>query len=140
MTLEAGHLATFSFFRLLPGEDLRSALLERAKELPAAFVATCVGSLVYATLRQAGADKGVRREGPFEIVSLVGTLERTGGHLHVALADDRGQLWGGHLLEGSAIHTTAEVVLGVPRGVQFLRRFDPRSGYDELVVLREEQA
>lgn len=129
--------ATFLAFRLLPGEDLRMALLERARAWPAAFVATCVGSLGHATLRHATAETGTRREGPFEIVSLVGTLEPGGGHLHIALADADGRMWGGHLLDGSAVHTTAEIVIGILEEVRFARTFDPRSGYDELMVVRE---
>ncbi|MEB3237845.1 MAG: PPC domain-containing DNA-binding protein [Candidatus Sericytochromatia bacterium] len=130
--------AVFEAFRLVPGEDLRVALMARARAWPAAFVATCVGSLRHATLRHVTAETGTRREGPFEIVSLVGTLEAGGGHLHIALADADGQLWGGHLLEGSAVHTTAEVVVGILTDIRFARTFDPRSGYDELVMTREQ--
>lgn len=73
-------------------------------------------------------------DGPWEIVSLVGTLEPTGYHLHICLSDNTGRCVGGHLKEGSRVHTTAEVVLAELPGVRFSRVHDPRSGYPELVV------
>jgi hypothetical protein len=122
--------------RLLPGEDLRRALERHAarRGLRAGFVLTAVGSLACACLRLAGAQHGARLAGPFEIVSLVGTLARDGAHLHAALAGADGAVIGGHLLHGCEILTTAEVVLGELPGTAFARRPDARTGYRELVI------
>ena len=50
--------------------------------------------------------------GKFEIVSLTGTLSAGGSHhLHVAIADSTGAVFGGHLLAGCVVRTTAEIVL-----------------------------
>lgn len=123
-------------FRLKPGEDLRLSLEAFAAEhdLQAGLVLTCVGSLRTAHLRLAGQSEGTHFEGPFEIVSLVGTFSAEGPHLHIALADARGQMIGGHLLSGCLIHTTAEVVLGALPHLQFSRPVDPETGYRELAV------
>jgi uncharacterized protein len=67
-------------------------------------------------------------------VSLVGTLTQDGAHLHVSLADRSGVTLGGHLLDGSAVYTTAEIVLAELPALAFAREHDPESGYDELVV------
>jgi predicted DNA-binding protein with PD1-like motif len=49
--------------------------------------------------------------GKFEIVSLTGTLSVGCHHLHVAIADSTGAVFGGHLLPGCVVRTTAEIVL-----------------------------
>ena len=95
---------------------------------------SCVGSLSRARLRLAGGERVLEREGPFEIVALVGTLSPDGPHLHVALADGDGRVLGGHLLEGCLVHTTAEIVLAALDDVGFTRALDPATGWRELVV------
>lgn len=122
--------------RLRPGDDLRLALERATRErgFAAGCVVSCVGSLACARLRLAGGAEEFERPGPFEILSLVGTLAPDGPHLHVALADGAGQALGGHLLEGCVVHTTAEIVLGELEGVGFARTLDPSTGWRELVI------
>lgn len=123
--------------RLHPGDDLRESLVAYAKAhgIEAGAVVTCVGSLTTACLRLANQEAATRYEGHFEIVSLVGTLSATGGsHLHLSVADGTGRTTGGHLLAGSCIYTTAEVVLAELPGLRFERAVDPAYGYRELVV------
>ena len=53
--------------------------------------------------------------------------------------EERGRFlgrFGGHLLPGSAVYTTAEIVLLILSDLAFDRAPCPRSGYDELVVTR----
>jgi uncharacterized protein len=124
--------------RLLPGQDLKQELaaLCGRERLAAACVLTCVGSLNIAHLRYAGKSAGDVLEMPLEILALVGTLGRGGPHLHLTVADESGQTWGGHLLEGCLVRTTAELVLGVLPGLVFDRAPDPETGYSELVIRR----
>ena len=75
----------------------------------------------------------IELEGKHEIVSLVGTLSN-GGHLHTSLADERGQVVGGHVMGDMVVLTTAEVVIGVCTGLKFSREMDARTGFKELVV------
>jgi uncharacterized protein len=123
-------------FRLQPGEDLKLGILQFAARhgLRAPVVLTCVGSLRTATLRLAGRPEPTVRSGPFEIISLVGLADPAKGHLHIGLADAVGVCFGGHLLDGCPIHTTAEVVLGELPDVEFVREPDAATGYRELVV------
>jgi predicted DNA-binding protein with PD1-like motif len=45
-------------------------------------------------------------------------------------------VFGGHVVEGCIVRTTAEIVLGVvAEGLTFRRAHDERSGYAELFVL-----
>ena len=122
--------------RLRPGDDLRQALLAfvQVQHVRAGAVLTCVGSLTVATLRLANQEGPTEYRGPFEIVSLVGTLSTNGSHLHLAVADGTGRTLGGHLLDGCRVYTTAEIVLGELPGLEFRRETDPAFGYQELAV------
>lgn len=102
--------------------------------MEAACVLTCVGSLTTAVLRFANQSEAATLEGHFEIVSLTGVLSRHGSHAHIAIADSDGRTYGAHLLHGSRIYTTAEIVLGELPGYRFLRTFDSRTGYPELDI------
>ena len=127
-------------FRLKPGQDLREEIDKFVKEhdMKAGVVVSCVGSLRKAVLRMAGAKPKAEPmktyEGSFEIVSLVGTVEPGDRHLHIAISDKEGNVFGGHLKGGCIVETTAEVVIGELEGVRFTRKLDPETGYDELVV------
>jgi len=131
--------ASIHVFRLKPQQMLREGIEEycQKQQLEAASLLTCVGSVQTATLRMAGGDKLVTREGPFEIVSLVGVCTKTGGHFHCSLSDSEGNVWGGHLCYGTSIFTTAEIVIQDLHPIQLDRQFCPLSGYDELVVLKD---
>lgn len=123
-------------FRLLPGADLRTALEDYVVEhkIQAAAVLTFVGSLSVAQLRLADAGSESQWQGPFEIVSLAGTLSPQGSHCHIALADAAGKVRGGHLCYGSVVHTTAEVVVVDLSDYAFGRELDVDTGYRELVI------
>jgi predicted DNA-binding protein with PD1-like motif len=93
-----------------------------------------VGSLTRATLRYANRNEPTVLTGHFEIVSLSGILSRHGSHFHIAISDGQGRTIGAHLLPGSAVYTTAEIVLGILPDLRFLRTFDPQTGYPELDI------
>lgn len=124
--------------RLRPGQDLGLELSRFVAEngLRAAFILTCVGSLRQAALRLANRSETTLYENKFEIVSLVGTLDAEGYHLHLSLSDGQGRTIGGHLMEGCLIYTTAEIVIGEADHLLFSRPFDPETGYPELEVTR----
>jgi predicted DNA-binding protein with PD1-like motif len=122
--------------RLLPGADLRQSLLQYSadREIDAACIVSCVGSLDGARLRFAGAVEGAQIAGKLEILSLNGTLSRHGCHLHIAVAEGDGRVSGGHLLDGSPVYTTVEVVLAALPDLVFKRVKDESTGYRELQI------
>ena len=127
--------ARYIALRLKPGQDLKGeiqALVEREK-LPSGAIVTAVGSLRRLRLRLADQHQASEFEGPFEIVSLVGTLSPQGLHLHLSASDAQGRTLGGHLVDGNPVYTTVELVIVVPP-LRFLRKLDPASGYPELEV------
>lgn len=122
--------------RLKPGQDLKVELERFVQDysFEAACVVTCVGSLTQAVLRLPNQPEGTTFEGYFEILSLVGMMSCNGSHYHLAIADSTGQTFGGHLLEGCCIYTTAEIVIGILPDLRFRREHDPDSGYRELAI------
>ena len=123
-------------FRLHPGQDLKRELeaFVNQHRIEAGWVMTCVGSLSTANIRFADKKTGTISNGPFEIISLVGTVSRNGCHLHVGVSDGNGRTIGGHLLEGNLVHTTAEIVLGESTSLAFDRVPDKLTGWRELTV------
>ena len=122
--------------RLHPEQDIidELELLVARQGIEAACVLACVGSLTTATLRYANRNEPTVLKGHFEIVSLSGILSRHGSHFHIAISDGQGRTTGAHLLPGSSVYTTAEIVLGILPKLRFLRTFDPQTGYPELDI------
>ena len=97
-------------FRLQPGTDLLDGISDYVAKhrLRACHVVSCVGSLTSATLRLAkpsshNKERIRTRHEHFEIVSVTGTVEwnpsgEVTKHVHIALADEDGAVWGGHML------------------------------------------
>ena len=122
--------------RLGPGDELWAKLQEviQREQIEAGFIMTCVGSLSQAHVRFADAPEATALQGPYEIVSLVGTIALSGSHLHIALSDAQGRTVAGHLKPGNTVHTTVELILGVITDARFTRELDPKSGYKELTI------
>lgn len=123
--------------RLKPGQDVKKELLAYAQRegLKAAAIVTCVGSLTDVNVRLANQKGGTVRQGHFEITSLVGILDPAGGHLHLGVTDKDGVAFGGHLLDGNLVYTTAEIVLVELTDLEFRREVDPTFGYKELTIV-----
>ncbi|KAF6735779.1 Bifunctional protein GlmU [Oryzias melastigma] len=126
--------------RLRPGQEILGSLQAFVEErrLQAPFIMTCVGSVTKATLRLANAsatntNEVIHLSGRYEIVSLVGTLNRD-AHLHISLSDAEGRTIGGHVLGDLEVFTTAEVVIGEAADLLFIREMDDQTGFPELVV------
>ena len=126
--------------RLTPGTDLKEALVAFVEThgLRAGCILTGIGSLSRARLRMPGASGEAEVikafDGPMEILSLAGTLSPEGMHIHVSLTGRDGVAFGGHLVSGCIVHTTAELVIGELEAVVFRRPVDPATGYGELSI------
>lgn len=122
--------------RLKPGQELTEELEAWAKShrIRAATIVSAVGSLTRVSLRYANQKNATSGVGHFEVVSLVGTLNEESMHLHLSVSDGRGNTLGGHLMPGSVVYTTAEVVIAELEDADYLREQDLQSGYRELKV------
>ena len=123
-------------FRLKSGQDLFESIQAFVMEqhIQAGCILSGVGSLRHATLRLADREHNSEYEGPFEIVSITGTVSIHGSHLHISISDGNGKTIGGHFESGCKIYTTAEIVVAVFRDVIYKREFAEDSGYEELAI------
>lgn len=118
-----------------PGANLRRTLESTVADASGAwFVVSGIGRLLNPQLRFVGADQATRLVGPFEILSLSGCITPQGAHLHMAIADDQGRVYGGHVGCGNTIRTTAEVSLVMPTAWSLSRVPDASTGFAELLV------
>lgn len=124
--------------RLPPGCDLRRALetLCRDQFQNGAFVLCGIGSLIDPRLRLAGESEEACYEGPFEILTLTGTVTPQGAHLHMSIASSEGDVRGGHVVYGNVVRTTAELLLVQASDWELLREHDAATGFLELVARR----
>ncbi len=123
--------------RFKPDTDLKQEIIKfaQSENIKAGLVLTCVGSLRQACLRFANQAGGTHFNECFEVISLVGTITATEGvHLHIGIANDKGQVLGGHLVDGNLIYTTVELAIAESSSLIFHRRIDARYGYRELIV------
>ncbi|MBL7956525.1 MAG: DUF296 domain-containing protein [Flavobacteriales bacterium] len=134
MIAARGRPYTVHTLRLLPGQDVLGRLREWAERegIEAASLVSAVGSVSTAAIRYGGKEEASRLTGDLEVCALSGTISRHGSHLHLAVADAEGRMSGGHLMEGTLVRTTLEIVLQEIGGVRFVRRKDERTGYSEL--------
>lgn len=129
----AGH----HVLRLHPGEDPKVELMKfvQKQNIKAASIVTAVGSFKTTTLKYANQKEPVKLDGFREVVALSGTLGATSGsHLHVSVSDSQGATLGGHLVEGSQVYTTLEIVLQSYPDLEFERKVDPKTTFQELEV------
>lgn len=122
--------------RLLPGADLRNSIQQYANDhqINAGWMVTGVGSLTDYRIRFANQPEGNTGTGHFEIVSLTGTVSQSGSHLHIGIADSTGKTFGGHLLEGCKVYTTAEIVIQSDSNYTFKREKDGTTPWEELQI------
>lgn len=124
--------------RLRRGDDLLLSLQALAvrEGLTAATVLSAVGCVSRARLRDASGVTVRSIDEPCEIVGCTGTVSASRCHVHVALAREDLTTLGGHLMEGTVINTTCELVLLEQDGWVYGVEQDRETGYDEIVFRR----
>ena len=124
--------------RLTKGMDLKRSLAKIVTEhnIKAGSIASCVGCVSQLQIRLAGAQNTLLKQESLELVSVMGTLTPEHQHVHISLSDKQGHVWGGHLMEGTIIDTTAELIIHSYPNLTFSREMDENTGYTELQVNR----
>jgi predicted DNA-binding protein with PD1-like motif len=115
----------------------------RKHSINAGGIVTCVGSLDHARLRYANQSEYANLDAKgqhFEIVSLVGTFSTTDRHLHLALANEQGAVFGGHAGSGNKVFTTAEIIIVEGLDWIFRREKDPDTTYLELSPVQSKRS
>ncbi len=122
--------------RLDPGDDIKQSLENFAKKykVKSGCLLTCVGSIKNVRLRFAAQPTIDSLQGPFEIVSLTGTVAESGVHLHISFSDSLGNTKGGHLENGTTVFMTAEIMIAIVSDIVFSREIDPKTGFNKLLI------
>jgi len=125
--------------RLKKGNDLKKTIEDIClkKNIDSAVVLSSVGSLKSLTIRLAGAKRNLTCKEDLEIISLNGTISKGEAHLHISVSDEIGNVFGGHLKEGTIVNTTCELVLGILEEYETSRSMDNKTGYKEIEFKRK---
>ena len=125
--------------RLKPDQDLKNQIqVECQKQnVAAGFVVSGIGSLKALKIRLANSNTVLEKNEKFEILTLQGSVSKDGLHLHISVADQNGQVLGGHLMPGCLIYTTAEILLMPLKDYEFNRAQDPKTGFLELEIKKK---
>jgi len=122
------------FARLLEGEELLDTITRIAVEakVSAGFF-SLIGTLKTAKLGflHEGTFKTIEMQQALEIVSCLGNVSVKEGkvfaHAHAAVSDEKGRVFGGHVMPGCIIGVTGELVLAEAAGIRLLRKFDRKT-------------
>ncbi len=136
-------LSNILFVRMRPKEEIRGKLEEVVSEngFKRAAVLSAIGSVYDATFYGVKPNSQlpyvqdqitvVRKEGPFEVLTLEGNIfpmgERLIPHLHITLGAHDGSVIGGHL-DRATVYTTIELFLAEIRSCSAVKHRDEVAG------------
>ncbi len=141
-TSAEGRMGRVVVLRMKPGTDLLDGMLAACEKhgIHNGVIISAIGSLngVYYCDVEAVSDKkcgyGYGRtlylDGPIELTGASGVIcsdaeGRINMHVHINMSDKYGNAYGGHLVQGTKVLLTADIVLGEIEDVQMLRELDP---------------
>jgi len=130
-----GQVGRMCFSRILEGEDLAESVKERVEDSRIkAGIFMLIGSLKKAIIGyyKEGQYMSMELDGPLEIASCTGNIavDEKGEiiiHPHIVVANEKGEAFGGHLMKGSVVGATAELVMIEGTGVNLLRALDDKT-------------
>lgn len=142
MEMAQGQLGRVFAVRLKPGTDVLLGLEEACKrnKLNNGVILSAIGSLdgvkfcnpVELPDKKAGYGYGetLHLTGPIELTSAAGIIchddeGNTNLHVHMSLSDRHGNAHGGHLVEGTKVLLTVDVIMAEVEGLVMGRKFDP---------------
>jgi len=135
-----GRVGRICFSRLLEDEDLLDGIKRRAEENNIrSGVIALIGTLKNVTM---GFYKDKKYEyipiqGPLEIASCIGNVSTNESgevvvHAHVLVSNQKGEAFGGHLMKGSWVGATAELVIIEAGDVTLQRALDEKTNLNLL--------
>jgi len=126
--------------RLKYGDDLKKEIEKLCYEnnVTSAAVISSVGCVYKATIRLADGATIKEYNDNYEILSVNGTVSKNGSHLHICFSDKNSDTFGGHLCYNTLVNTTCELVIVSIDNYSFIREYDEKTGYDELIIYTKE--
>jgi predicted DNA-binding protein with PD1-like motif len=138
-----GQVGKICFSRLLQDEDLAEVIKKKAEEAGIrAGAIIAIGSLKDVVLGyyKEREYRNTRLDGPLEMASCTGNIavDEEGQvivHVHLVVSDEKGRAFGGHLMKGSHVGATAELMMIEAVGVKLQKAFDQETNL-KLLKLR----
>jgi len=137
-----GRLGRVVVVRLKPGTDLLNGIQSACEhyEIHNGVIISAIGSL--ARVRFCDVEALPEKKcgyGYGRILALDETIELTGAggvicsdaenhinlHIHISMSDKNGKAYGGHLVEGTTVLMTSDIVIGEITGLEMRREYDP---------------
>lgn len=130
-----GQIGRICFSRIFEDEDLADAIKKRVEESNIkAGTFILIGSLKKAILGyyKEGEYKSIELDGPLEIASCMGNIavNEKGEimiHPHIVVSNEKSEAFGGHLMKGSPVGATAELVIIEGTGINLQRALDEKT-------------
>ena len=130
-----GNIGRVCISRLLENQDVVESIKQSAEsEDVKTGVFVLIGSLKHAVLGffKDGAYKLDNVVGPLEVASCMGNIssDENGDvavHAHAVVSNEKGDTFGGHLMEGSLVGVTVELVIIEVAGIELHRTFDEKT-------------
>ncbi len=122
--------------RLHRSDDIMLTIQEYVKKhhIQAGVILSGVGCVYEAHIRDASGIKERTIQENMEIVSMTGTVGENRCHVHISFSKEDLSTIGGHLMKGTYVNTTLELVILEIEKTLFLDEYDPQTGYGEWVV------
>jgi len=121
------------FARFVENEDLLETITNVAsKAKVSAGLFFLIGTLKKAKMGffRKGKYETIEMNQPLEIVSCSGNVSvrenKIFAHAHIVVSDEKGKVFGGHVMPECIIGATGELVLMEAQDIQLLRKFDER--------------
>lgn len=123
--------------RLRRGDDVMKEITKFCleKNIEAGVIVSGVGCVSCGRIRIADGVTIKEIKEDMEIVSLNGTVGEKRCHIHIAFSKVDTSTIGGHLVDGTIVNTTLELVILCLTDKIFDSEFDESTGYDELAIL-----
>ena len=124
--------------RLTKGADLYKSIMQFCEKnnIQAGVILSSVGCVSKARVRDASGINIQTLQENLEIINVNGTISKNRLHLHISFSKQDLSCIGGHLVEGTIINTTCELVILELLDTIFEKSFDETTGYNELLILK----
>jgi predicted DNA-binding protein with PD1-like motif len=123
------------FYRLLEDADLADTIKKKVEEAGVkAGLLLVIGSLKKVILGyyKGGKYQNLILPGPLEIASGIGNIATSEKgevmiHVHLVVSNEKGAAFGGHLMKGSPVGATAELIIVEAANMNLIRAFDEKT-------------
>ncbi len=103
----------YSFYKLSSGEDVFNSLNElQMNSNSTSFLISAVGDLSKVSFKCPLNEKHINLERKLEIITLNGYITSTVSHVHISVSDENCSVFGGHLLSGTTVHKSLDILIG----------------------------